>query len=479
MQRGAGDREDRWVTGKAWSGVFDEATDRRVEQFTESVSFDRRLYAHDILGSLAHAQMLAKVGLISPAECQQIEQNLIAIRHEIEQGDFPFSAEHEDVHMHIERALVDRIGDVGRKLHTARSRNDQVSTDLRLWVRDAIDAMDVALTELQRALLGQAEANDDVIVPAYTHLQRAQPVLAAHYFLAYCEKFQRDRGRLADCRPRTNQLPLGAAALAGTSLPIDRHDVAERLAFDGVMANSLDASSDRDFAIEFAFILTLVAEHLSAWAEEWIIWSTSEFNFLCLPQAFCTGSSIMPQKVNPDVLELVRGKTARVIGNLQCLLTLIKGLPLAYNRDLQEDKPPLFDAYDTVRGCLRVATPLIEGVRLNRQSIARSLDCGFLDATTLMEHLIKRGIPQRTAHHLIGTLVRMAIDRGVRLSDLSIEEFRGVHADLDARLFDVLGVEQAVRAFVSHGSTAPDQVALQLAAWRDRLGPRAAGPGAV
>ncbi|MFV2066089.1 MAG: argininosuccinate lyase [Pirellulales bacterium] len=460
---------------KAWSGVFDEATDRRVEEFTESVSFDQRLYAHDICGSLAHAQMLAKVGLISLDECQQIEQHLGVIRQEIEQGQFPFSAELEDVHMHIERALVDRIGDVGRKLHTARSRNDQVSTDLRLWVRSAIDELDGTLADLQRALLAQAEENDDLILPAYTHMQRAQPVLAAHYFLAYCEKFQRDRGRLADCRPRTNQLPLGTAALAGTSLPIDRQDVAERLAFDGVMANSLDASSDRDFVVEFAFVLTLIAEHMSTWAEEWVIWSTSEFNFLSLPQAFCTGSSIMPQKVNPDVLELVRGKTARVIGNLQCLLTLIKGLPLAYNRDLQEDKPPLFDTYDTVRGCLRVATPLIEGTRLNRESITRSLDRGFLDATTLMEHLIQRGIPQRTAHHLIGTLVRMAIDRGVRLSDLSIEDFRSVQADLDADLFDVLGVEKAVQAFVSHGSTAPHQVAAQLVAWRERLGPRTVG----
>lgn len=464
-----GHRKGSPVSDKPWSGVFDEATDRRVEEFTESVSFDRRLYAHDIRGSIAHAQMLAKVGLISAAECQQIEQHLEAIRREIEQGQFPFSVELEDVHMHIERALVDRIGDVGRKLHTARSRNDQVSTDLRLWVRDGIDQIDRQLADLQRAFLAQAEAHQDLILPAYTHLQRAQPVLAGHYFLAYCEKFQRDRDRLADCRRRVNQLPLGAAALAGTSLPIDRHDVADRLGFEAVMANSLDASSDRDFAIECAFALTLVAEHLSTWAEEWILWSTSEFDFLKLPQAFCTGSSIMPQKVNPDVLELIRGKTARVIGNLQCLLTLVKGLPLAYNRDLQEDKRPLFDTLDTVGGCLRVAAPLIEGARLNRTAIARSLDRGFLDATTLMEYLIRRGVPQRTAHHLIGTLVRKAIDRGCRLSDLSIEDFRAADAALDEGVFDVLGVENAVRAFVSHGSTAPDQVAIQLASWRERL----------
>ena len=324
------------------------ATDRRVEQFTESVSFDRRLFAQDIEGSTAHAQMLAKVGLLTADECRLIEQTLGEIRREIEQGSFPFRTELEDIHMHVEKALDDRLGDVGRKLHTARSRNDQVSTDLRLWVREAIDKIDQRLSDVQRALVGRCDADADVILPGYTHLQRAQPVLAPHYWLAYCEKFRRDRQRLADCRRRTNRLTLGAAALAGTSLPIDRDDVARRLGFEEVAANSLDASSDRDFVLEFVFCLTMIAEHLSTWAEEWILWSTVEFNFLKLPQAFCTGSSIMPQKVNPDVLELIRGKTARVVGSLQTLLVLVKGLPLAYNRDLQEDKPPLFDAFDTV-----------------------------------------------------------------------------------------------------------------------------------
>ena len=271
------------------------------------------------------------------------------------------------------------------------------------------------LTALQRAFVGRCDADADVILPGYTHFQRAQPVLAPHYWLAYCEKFERDRQRLADCRRRTNVLPLGAAALAGTSLPIDRADVAERLGFDGVAANSLDAASDRDFALEFAFALAVIAEHLSTWAEEWILWSTVEFNFLKLPQAFCTGSSIMPQKINPDVLELIRGKTARVVGNLQTLLVLVKGLPLAYNRDLQEDKPPLFDSFDTVRASLELAAPLVAGAELNRPAIAERLDRGHLDATTLMEHLIRRGIPQRTAHGLVGRLVRKALDRGVRL----------------------------------------------------------------
>ena len=454
---------------KPWSGVFEEATDRRVEEFTQSVSFDRRLYAHDIRGSIAHAQMLAKGGLLSDAECQQIVQTLEGIRQEIEQGGFPFSAALEDVHMHIERALIDRLGDVGRKLHTARSRNDQVSTDLRLWVRDAIDEIDGKLADVQRAFVNRSADDRDVVLPAYTHLRRAQPVLAPHYWLAYCEKFERDRGRLADCRKRANVLTLGTAALAGTSLPIDRHEVARQLGFDGVAANSLDASSDRDFVLEFAFTLSMVAEHLSTWAEEWILWSTTEFGFIELPQAFCTGSSIMPQKVNPDVLELIRGKTARVVGNLTRLLVLIKGLPLAYNRDLQEDKEPLFDSFDTVRSCLELAAPLIEQSKLNRAAIAARLDEGHLDATTLMEWLIEHEVPQRTAHEVVGKLVRKAMHRGVSLAGLPLEELREGHAAIDESIYEVLGPQNAVAAFVSYGSTAPDQVDRQLETWRRRL----------
>jgi argininosuccinate lyase len=457
------------VAEKAWGGVFQEATDRRVEQFTESVSFDRRLYAQDIAGSIAHAQMLAKVGLIKPEECQQIEHALTEIRQEIEQDRFPFKIELEDIHMHIEHALIDRLGEVGRKLHTARSRNDQVSTDLRLWVREAIDRVDSRLVELQRAFVGRAERDRDCILPAYTHMQRAQPVLAAHYWLCYCEKLERDRGRLAGCRARANVLSLGAAAVAGTSLPIDRDDVARRLGFGAVAANSIDVSSDRDFVIEFAFALALVAEHLSTWAEEWVLWSTSEFDFIRLPQAFCTGSSIMPQKVNPDVLELIRGKTARVIGNLTSLLVLVKALPLAYNRDLQEDKERIFDSFDTVDACLALAAPLVAGAELNRANIAQRLDRGHLDATTLMEYLIGRGMAQRTAHGVVGKLVRLALDRGVRLLDLPLEVFTAADPGLDAGVYDVLGVEHAVQALVSYGSSAPAQVAEQLLNWKQKL----------
>jgi argininosuccinate lyase len=463
------------VSKKAWSGVFSQATDAKVEQFTESISFDRRLYAHDVAASTAHAQMLASAGLLTADECRQIEQGLAAIRQEIEQGQFQFCSELEDIHLHIERALVDRIGDTGRKLHTARSRNDQVATDLRLWCREAIDRLDAAAMDLQRAFVDRCAADRGVIVPGYTHLQRAQPVLAAHYWLAYCEKLQRDRQRLADCRRRVNVLPLGAAALAGTTLPIDRHDVARRLDFvdqqgqPQVAANSLDAASDRDFVIELAFVLAMIAEHLSGWAEDWILWSTAEFNFLKLPEAFCTGSSIMPQKINPDVLELTRGKTGRVIGNLQALLVLVKGLPLAYNRDLQEDKQRLFDSVDTVQACLEIAAPLVREAKLNRVAIAEKLDRGYLDATTLMEELIRRGMPQRSAHEVVGKLVRKAMDSGVRLADLTVDELKQVDPTLNDGVRSALGVENALARFVSYGSTAPQEVDKQVQAWQERL----------
>lgn len=451
------------------SGVFDTAPDRRVEQFTQSISYDRRLYAHDICASIAHCRMLAAVGLLQEDERQAIENALGEIREEIEQGRFQEDAELEDIHMHVEKALIDRLGDVGRKLHTGRSRNDQVSTDFRLWVRDAVGQIDAGLVNLQRAFIERCERDADVILPGYTHLQRAQPVLAAHYWLAYCEKFDRDRERLADCRRRVNTCTLGTAALAGTSLPVNRHDVARRLGFERVAANSLDASSDRDFALETAFVLALIAEHLSTWADEWILWSTAEFGFLRLPGSFCTGSSIMPQKINPDVLELIRGKSARVIGDLQTLLVLVKGLPLAYNRDLQEDKPPLFDAVDTVSACLQVAVPVVEQAELNRGVIAASLERGYLDATTLMEYLVRRGIPQRTAHHMVGDLVRQAMERQLPLAGLPLEAFQRLHPGLDEKVFDILGVRNAVQAFAGLGSTAPAEVARQVAAWKRKL----------
>jgi argininosuccinate lyase len=454
---------------KPWSGVFDQATDRRVEKFTESVSFDRRLYAHDIRGSIAHAQMLSKVGVLSDDERQQIVTGLEAIGQEIAAGRFEFREELEDVHMNIERTLVERIGDVGRKLHTGRSRNDQVSTDLRLWIRDQIDAISAALREVQRAFVSRAGRDAGVVLPGYTHLQRAQPVLATHYWLAYCEKLQRDHDRLADCRRRVNQLPLGTAALAGTSIPIDRQMVAQELGFDGLLSNSLDASSDRDFVLEFNFSLSTIAVHLSGWAEEWIIWSTTEFGLLRLPQQFCTGSSIMPQKINPDVLELIRGKAGRVIGNLTSLLVLVKGLPLAYNRDLQEDKERLFDSVDTVTACLELAAALVAGAELNREAIAARLESGYLDATTLMEYLILRGVPQRTAHEIIGRLVSIAMKRGVGLADLPREEFRSAHAAFDETVYEVLGAQRAIDALTSYGSTNPEQVEHQLAVWRERL----------
>jgi argininosuccinate lyase len=449
--------------------VFDGETDPRVEKFTESVSFDHRLYAHDIRGSVAHARMLATTGVLTEEECQQIVAGLEEIGSEISAGTFVFQSELEDVHMNIERALIERIGDVGRKLHTGRSRNDQVSTDFRLWIRDAIDRLDQKLLELQRAFVSRTKRDSGVILPGYTHLQRAQPVLANHYWLAYCEKLERDRARLADCRRRVNQLPLGTAALAGTTIAIDRQQVADELGFEGLVANSLDSSSDRDFAIEFCFALTLVAEHLSTWAEEWILWSTSEFNFLTLPQAYCTGSSIMPQKINPDVLELIRGKTARVVGNLQSLLVLVKGLPLAYNRDLQEDKERVFDSADTVEACVELAAAVVAGAELNRESIAARLERGYLDATTLMEYLIGLGVPQRSAHEIIGKLVSKAMKQGIPLAELPLADFQAAHNSLDEEVFEVLGVEQAVRAFQSFGSTAPEQVAKQVTRWRERL----------
>jgi argininosuccinate lyase len=459
------------VSRKAWGGRFAAGTDQRVERFTESISFDRRLFKQDVQGSLAHARMLRKVGLLTEDECQQIVRGLLEIQAEIEHGSFQFVLDREDVHMHIEAALIDRLGDVGRKLHTARSRNDQVATDLKLWTRDALDRIIEAIVTLQRAWVSAAERHRGAIVPGYTHLQRAQPVLAAHDFLAQVERLERDRGRLADCRKRLNVLPLGAAALAGTSLPIDRQSVAIELGFDGVAANSLDASSDRDFALEAAFGLVMVAEHLSGWAEQWILWCTQEFGFLALPDALCTGSSIMPQKKNPDVLELIRGRAARVIGSLTTLLVLIKGLPLAYNRDLQEDKEPLFDAFDTVESCLELAALVVRGATLHDERIAERLDEGYLDATSLMEFLIQKGVPQRTAHEVIGRLVNLCEGRGLkRLADLDDRDLGEAHPALGSDARSVLGVVNAVKAFRSHGSTAPEEVDKQLSAWKKKLG---------
>ncbi|MEM9586925.1 MAG: argininosuccinate lyase [Planctomycetota bacterium] len=452
------------------SGVFQASTDQRLEAYAESISFDRRMYRQDIRGSIAHANMLCEVGLIDSSERDQITSTLLEIQDELDADALPMRFELEDIHMHIEQALIDRIGDVGRKLHTARSRNDQVSTDVRMWIREALDHTDSLLQDLQRAFVDRCDGDRDVILPAYTHLQRAQPVLASHYWLAYTEKFQRDRDRIADARRRVNQCSLGVAAVAGTTLPIDRRLTADVLEFEGVTANSLDTSSDRDFLLESAFVLSVIASHLSGWAEEWILWSTVEFNFLRIPQAFCTGSSIMPQKVNPDTLELTRGKSARVMGNLQTLMLLVKNLPLAYNRDLQEDKPPLFDSFDTVQAMLELAIPIVAGSELQRESIAARLEEGYLDATTLMEWMIRKGMPQRTAHHLVGAIVGEAMQRDVALSALPLEVMRQHSDEIDETVFEVLGSRNAVNAFVSYGSTAPAQVGSQVAAWKKRLG---------
>ncbi|PQO31683.1 argininosuccinate lyase [Blastopirellula marina] len=451
------------------SGVFSSAVDTRVEKFTESISFDHRLYAQDIRGSIAHAEMLADVGVLTEEEATQITTALALIKTEIDNGDFQFDEKLEDVHMNIESALVGRLGDVGRKLHTGRSRNDQVATDARLWVRDAIDETDRLLKQLQAAFVGRCDADIDIILPAYTHMQRAQPVLAPHYWLAYTEKLERDRQRLADCRRRVNVCSLGTAALAGTTIPIDRENVAKRLGFEGVAANSIDVSSDRDFLVEYAFCLTMIAEHLSVWADEWVLWSSVEFKFIQIPQQFCTGSSIMPQKINPDVCELIRGKSARVIGNLQALLVLIKGLPLAYNRDLQEDKERLFDSVDTVHRSLDLAASIVEGAKLNTESINSRLEDGFLDATTLMEYLIGKGTPQRTAHHQIGSLVATAMDKRCRLAELPLADFTAVNDSLDESVYDVLGVAKAVAAFRSYGSTSPEEVKKQVVHWKEQL----------
>lgn len=445
--------------------------DDRLARFSESISFDHRLYKQDIRGSIAHAKMLCRQSLLSADEFLSIERELRDIESILDRGEMPFRIELEDIHMHIEQTLIDRLGDTGRKLHTARSRNDQISTDLRLWVRESLDVVDGLLKNLQRAFLKRCTMDEGVVVPAYTHMQRAQPVLAAHYWLAYVEKLERDRTRLADCRRRGNVCPLGGAAVAGTSLPIDRHYSAELLEFEDVAANSIDISSDRDFAVESVFVLTMISQHLSGWAEEWILWSTTEFGFIKLPHAFCTGSSIMPQKVNPDTLELTRGKSARVVGNLQTLLVLIKGLPLAYNRDLQEDKPPLFDSFDTVIACLELAIPIVEQSELQPQIISARLDQGYLDATALMESLIARGMPQRTAHHKVGALVAIAKSRSVALVDLTDVEIQSIDETLDGSIRTTLGVSGAVRSYKSYGSSGPEQVAHQIHRWTGKLSP--------
>lgn len=436
-------RECKPLSKKPWSGRFQASTDSRVETFTASISIDSRLFKQDIQVSIAHARMLAHIKLLTSAECQQIERALLDLEEAIEDGSFILDPALEDIHMNIEAAITAKLGDIGQKLHTARSRNDQVSTALKLWLRDALDVIDEYVTKLQTAIMCAAVQYRHLILPGYTHLQRAQPVLAAHIFLAYIEKLERDRLRIADCRRRLNELPLGSAALAGTSLQIDRSFLANELDFDEVAVNSLDASGDRDFVLESVFVLTLIAEHLAGLAEDWILWSTQEFGFLSLPDGICTGSSIMPQKKNPDVLELIRGRTARVIGDLATLLVLIKGLPLAYNRDLQEDKEPLFNAFDTVKACLELATVTVDGMSFRIDQIDKQLDDGFLDATTVMEFLIERGVPLCVSHEVVGRLVGSCERRGLtKLADLSDPELAETHPELGPRVRTILGAAE-------------------------------------
>ena len=415
---------DRPVSGKMWGGRFSEATAASVEAFSASVHYDARLYRHDIMGSRAHARMLARQGLITGEECAAILQGLDAIEAEIDRGDFVFRPELEDVHMNIEKALTERIGPAGAKLHTARSRNDQVNLDFRLYLRDECDALDRLLQAAQRAFVRRARHYLGVVMPGYTHLQRAQPVLLSHHLLAYVEMFGRDRERLTGCRQRINILPLGAAALAGTGLPIDRQSVAKELGFAAVTANSMDTTGDRDFALEFLFCLNLIQLHLSRLAEELVLWSSKEFEFVRIGDRYCTGSSIMPQKKNPDIPELIRGKTGRVTGALMGLLMTVKGLPLTYNRDLQEDKEQVFDALDTVKASLAITAELLDHTEFDVDRLRAATVGGFMTATDLADYLVRRNLPFREAHGVAGRIVAHCQQRDCELVDLELAELR-------------------------------------------------------
>lgn len=454
---------------KPWGGRFSEATDAFVERFTASVGFDYRLYHHDINGSIAHATMLAGVGVLTEAERDQIIDGLEKIRAEIIAGQFAWSVSLEDVHMNIEAVLTQRIGITGKKLHTGRSRNDQVATDIRLYLRDEIDGIAKELIRLQQGLLDLAEREADTIMPGFTHLQTAQPVTFGHHLLAWFEMLQRDYGRLMDCRKRTNQSPLGAAALAGTTYPIDRAYTAQLLGFETPTENSLDSVSDRDFAIEFCAFASLLMTHLSRASEELVLWTSSQFNFIHLPDRFCTGSSIMPQKKNPDVPELVRGKTGRVNGHLVALLTLMKSQPLAYNKDNQEDKEPLFDAIDTVKDCLRAFADMVPAIQPRKENMYEAAKRGFSTATDLADYLVRKGVPFRDAHEVVGKSVAHGVATGKDLSEMTLEELRQFSAQIEADVFAVLTLEGSVAARNHLGGTAPTQVKAAVQRARAKL----------
>ncbi len=457
---------------KLWGGRFSEATDAFVQRFTASVDFDRRLFQQDINGSLAHAKMLAKAGILTADEETQILDGLEAIRQDILDDNFEWSIELEDVHMNIESALTARIGDIGKKLHTGRSRNDQVATDIRLFVRDEIDQIAELITKLQSALCGVAEKEAATIMPGFTHLQTAQPVSFGHHMMAWYEMLGRDYSRLLDCRKRVNLSPLGAAALAGTTYPIDRNFTAQQLGFDAPTRNSLDSVSDRDFAIELASFASLLMTHLSRFSEELVLWTSAQFNFINLPDRFCTGSSIMPQKKNPDVPELIRGKTGRVHGHLISLLTLMKSQPLAYNKDNQEDKEPLFDLIDTVKDCLFAYSEMMPAVECNKAEMYAAAKQGYATATDLADYLAKKGMPFRDAHEVVGKSVAFGIEQSKDLAELSLDELKTFSDLIGEDIFEVLTLEGSIGARDHIGGTAPNQVLAAVAVAKADLAKR-------
>lgn len=443
---------------KTWSGRFNEPVAELVKKYTASVSFDQRLAEFDIQGSLAHARMLGAQDIISKEDVQAIEKGLHEILQEIRSGKFEWLLDLEDVHLNIEKRLTDKIGDAGKRLHTGRSRNDQVATDIRLWLRTVTDEVVAGIRKLQSSILDLAEEHADTIMPGFTHLQVAQPVTFGHHLLAYFEMLQRDAGRFTDARKRINRLPLGAAALAGTSYPINREMVAEELGFDGVCENSLDAVSDRDFAIEFTAAAALVMTHLSRLSEELILWSSPRFGFVDIADRFCTGSSIMPQKKNPDVPELVRGKTGRVNGHLVSLLTLMKGQPLAYNKDNQEDKEPLFDTADTLLMTLEIYADMMRGIKVDKRAMRKAAAEGFATATDLADYLVKKGMPFRDAHETVALAVKHAVGKGCDLADLSLAELQKFSSKIGEDVFQVLTLEGSLSSRDHIGGTAPEQV---------------------
>ncbi|MGD9390551.1 MAG: argininosuccinate lyase [Thioalkalispiraceae bacterium] len=454
---------------KPWAGRFTEPTDAFVEAFGASVGFDKRMYRQDIAGSRAHARMLAHVGVLSDEECKTIIEGLDDIEQDIERGVFAWSTELEDVHMNIEARLTDRIGSVGKKLHTGRSRNDQVATDIRLYLRDEVDTVQAELSRLVEGLVGLAEQHAETIMPGFTHLQTAQPVTFGHHMLAWCEMLMRDRERLMDCRKRINVMPLGAAALAGTTYPIDREFTAKQLGFDSVAQNSLDAVSDRDFAIELSAAASLIMMHLSRFSEELILWSSAQFDFVDLGDSFCTGSSIMPQKKNPDVPELVRGKTGRIVGHLVSLLMLMKGQPLAYNKDNQEDKEPLFDTLDNLKGSLRVYADMMPQITVKQDNMREAARSGFSTATDLADYLVRKDVAFRDAHEIVGKAVRYGVDHHKDLSEMTLDELQQFCAVIDKDVFEVLTLEGSVAARNHVGGTAPEQVRAAVIRMRERL----------